>query len=124
MFGKKKNPAIRSLIAEGTEVEGNTHFADGMQIDGKVRGDLTANEGGPSILVISESAHVTGQLQADKVIINGYVNGPVRARDMLELLPKARIEGDVYYKALEMHPGATISGQMHPTFAAIVVGED
>ena len=123
MFGKKKNPAIRSLIAEGTEVEGNTQFADGMQIDGTVRGDLTANEEAPSILVISESAHVTGQLQADKVIINGYVKGPVRARDMLELHPKARIEGDVYYKSLEMHPGATISGQMHPTLTPVAASE-
>jgi cytoskeletal protein CcmA (bactofilin family) len=39
------------------------------------------------------------------VIINGTVAGPVHAHELLELQPKARIEGDVYYKALEMHQG-------------------
>jgi cytoskeletal protein CcmA (bactofilin family) len=33
---------------------------------------------------------------------------------MLELQPKARIEGDVHYRALEMHQGAIISGQLRP----------
>jgi cytoskeletal protein CcmA (bactofilin family) len=33
---------------------------------------------------------------------------------LLELQPKARIEGDVFYKALEMHQGAVIAGQLKP----------
>jgi len=64
--------------------------------------------------VISESASVTGAVHADHIIINGHVRGPVHANRMLELQPKARIEGDVYYRALEMHQGATISGQLRP----------
>ena len=48
------------------------------------------------------------------IIISGTVKGPVHANLMLELQPKARIEGDVHYRALEMHQGATISGQMVP----------
>ncbi|RYY63949.1 MAG: polymer-forming cytoskeletal protein, partial [Comamonadaceae bacterium] len=42
------------------------------------------------------------------------VRGPVHARELLELQPKARIEGDVSYVALEMHQGAVISGQLRP----------
>jgi cytoskeletal protein CcmA (bactofilin family) len=38
----------------------------------------------------------------------------VFAFELLELQPKARIEGDVSYKSLEMHQGATISGQLKP----------
>jgi len=47
-------------------------------------------------------------------IINGTVKGPVHARVMLELQPKARIQGDVHYIALEMHQGALIAGQLRP----------
>jgi cytoskeletal protein CcmA (bactofilin family) len=43
----------------------------------------------------------------------------VFAFDLLELQPKARIEGDVSYKALEMHQGATISGQLKPMAAGL-----
>ena len=56
MFGKKKQPPIRSLIAQGSCIEGNLKFSDGLRVDGEVIGDIRANEGSPSILVISESA--------------------------------------------------------------------
>jgi cytoskeletal protein CcmA (bactofilin family) len=115
MFGKKKQPSIKSLIAQGSCIEGNLKFTDGLRVDGEVTGDIRAAEGGASILVISESATVIGQIYADHVIINGRVMGPVHASELLELQPKANIEGDVSYKALEMHQGAVIFGQLRPT---------
>ncbi len=114
MFGKKKQPLIKSLIAQGSYIEGNLKFTDGMRIDGEVVGDISANEGSTSILVISESATVTGRIYADHVIINGRVKGPVHASELLELQPKAQIEGNVSYKALEWHEGAVISGKLRP----------
>ena len=119
MFGKKKQPPIKSLIAVGSCIEGNLRFTDGLRIDGEVIGDIRAADGSPSILVISESARVTGHVQADHVVINGRVNGPVHASELLELQPKARIEGEVFYKALEMHQGAVITGQLRPTSQAL-----
>lgn len=120
MFNKKKQPPIRSLIAEGTQIEGHIQFADGLRVDGSVSGNVRAAASRPSILVISESAQITGELEADHIIINGSVKGPVHAREMLELQPKARIEGDVHYAALEMHQGALITGLLRP----ILEGED
>ena len=119
MFGKKAQPPIKSLIASGTRIDGNMKFDEGLRVDGEVFGDIVANGGeGSSMLVISEAAIVQGAIQADHVIINGTVRGPVNARELLELQPRARIEGDVAYVALEMHQGATISGQLRPLVAA------
>ncbi len=118
MFGKKKQPPIKSLIATGTRIEGSLKFLDGLRVDGEVVGDIRALDDKPSILVISESATVTGSVHADHVIINGRVKGPVHASELLELQPKAKIEGDVAYKSLEMHQGAAISGQLRPTTLA------
>ncbi len=114
MFGKKTQPAIKSLIAQGTRIEGHVNFADGMRIDGEVAGDVRALTASPSLLVVSETAHITGALVADHIIINGKVDGPVKASELLELQPKAQIVGDVQYKALEMHQGAMITGQLQP----------
>lgn len=114
MFGKKAQPPIKSLIAEGSRIEGNLKFTDGLRVDGEVMGDIRANTDKPSILVISESASVNGEIHADHVIINGSIRGPVHARELLELQPKAKIEGDVHYRALEMHQGAVIAGQLVP----------
>ena len=55
------------------------------------------------------------------MIINGQVLGPVHAGELLELQPKAQITGNVHYKALEMHQGAVIAGQLIPM--AVLVEE-
>jgi cytoskeletal protein CcmA (bactofilin family) len=114
MFNRKKQPPIKSLIASGSQIDGNIRFADGLRVDGAVNGNLSANPEQASLLVISEQASVTGEIHADHIIINGLVEGPVYARVLLELQPKARIHGDVHYAALEMHQGATIAGQLRP----------
>lgn len=120
MFNKNKQPPIKSLIAEGTEIHGNLSFSDGLRVDGKVVGNVLAAEAVASILVISDSASVAGAITADHIIINGTVKGPIHARKMLELQPKARIEGDIEYAALEMHQGALIAGQLRP----MLMGEE
>jgi cytoskeletal protein CcmA (bactofilin family) len=112
MFNKKKQPAIKSLIAQGCEIDGHFTFADGLRLDGSLTGNILGLSERPSILVISETATVTGEVEADHIIVNGAVNGPIHARVMLELQPKARIVGDVTYKALEMHQGALVDGRL------------
>ena len=120
MFLKKKQPPIKSLIAQGSHITGNFRFTDGLRVDGAVVGNIRASEDEPSLLVISEAATVAGEIHADHIIINGTVNGPIYASVMLELQPKARIEGDLHYAALEMHQGALVAGQLRP----IVAGEE
>ncbi len=125
MFGKKAQPPIKSLIAQGTRIEGNMKFTEGLRVDGEVFGDIQAGpEENGSRLVIYEASVVQGAILADHVIINGTVRGPVHARELLELQPKARIEGDVSYVSLEMHQGATISGQLRPLIAQGAAGEE
>jgi cytoskeletal protein CcmA (bactofilin family) len=109
---KKKQPPIRSLIGEGTVLQGEVRFSEGLRIDGEVNGDVLAMGDMPSLLVISEKARVQGKVRAGHVIINGTVVGPVLADELLELQPKAQIQGDVRYEAIEMHQGSTIDGEI------------
>ena len=102
MFGKQKQPPIRSLVGEGTVIIGELRFTDGLRIDGEVQGDVVAFGDGNNILVISEKARVKGKVRGGHVIINGFVQGPVHSTDLLELQPKAAIVGDVRYERLEM----------------------
>ena len=113
MFAKKKQPAIRTLIGEGTVIIGELRFSDGLRIDGEVQGDVIATAE-QSILVISEKARVIGKVHAGHIIINGSVVGPVHSNELLELQPKASIVGDVGYQSLEMHQGSTIDGELRP----------
>ena len=85
MFGKQKQPPIRSLVGEGTVIQGELRFTEGLRIDGEVLGDVIALGDGHSILVISEKARVVGKVKGGHVIINGVVHGPVHSTELLEL---------------------------------------
>lgn len=112
MFGRKSIDTIDTLIGSSTTIEGNVRFGGGLRLDGQIRGDISAEPGQPGILVISEHARVEGQVRAARIILNGQIVGAVYASERLELQPRARITGDVYYKELEMQNGAQVSGKL------------
>jgi cytoskeletal protein CcmA (bactofilin family) len=113
VFGKSNKPSpIDSLIGTGTTIEGNITFVGGLRIDGNVKGNVKATGNKPGTLVLSELAKVEGEIDVAHVVVNGTVAGPVRATEYVELLPKARVTGDVTYKSIEIHVGAIVMGQL------------
>jgi cytoskeletal protein CcmA (bactofilin family) len=112
MFGRKTKNTIDSLIGMSTRIEGNVHFKGGLRIDGHVKGNVIADSDDASMLVISEHAKVEGEVRVAYLVVNGEIMGPVYSSELLELQPKARITGDVNYKALEMHGGAVVTGKL------------
>jgi cytoskeletal protein CcmA (bactofilin family) len=117
MFGKSKQPnkpnnRIDSLIGAGTTIEGNVVFTGGLRIDGAVRGSVSASGDQSGTLVVSEHAHVDGEINVSHLVINGAVNGPIHSREFLELQPQARVTGDVEYNTIEMHLGAIVQGRL------------
>lgn len=120
MFGSgKKRPASRkpvgqfdTLISSTTSVQGDIRFSGGLHIDGRVEGNLVAEENSDAVLRVSEVGEVTGDIVAPHVIINGTVNGDLYAAEHLELATKAAINGNVYYNLLEMAMGAEVNGSL------------
>lgn len=125
MFGRKKGRtppnSIDSLIGAGTRVDGNVTFSGGLRVDGEVHGNISCASGVQGTVVISEKASVEGSISVGHVVINGTVVGPVFAGESLELLPAARVTGDVEYHQIEMQQGAVIQGRLvHQTNARTV----
>ena len=110
MFGSKPGSSpknsIDSLIGAGTHVDGNIVFSGGLRIDGEVRGSISCESG------LEEKASVEGAITVGHVVVNGTVIGPVFAGESLELLPAARVTGDVEYHQIEMQQGAVIQGRL------------
>jgi cytoskeletal protein CcmA (bactofilin family) len=115
MFGGKISKAqhrIESLIGEGTTVEGNLVFSGGLHIDGRIKGNVLADDDQASRLVLSEKARVEGEIRVSHAVVNGTVMGPVYAGEYLELQAKARVTGDVHYKTMEIQVGAVVQGRL------------
>ncbi len=113
--GKRRRAAARvdTLVGEGTCVMGNVMFSGGLHVDGVVQGNVIADPGaGDAVVVLSEHGRIEGEVQAPHVIINGAVSGDVRAVQCVELAPRARVHGDIYYHRIEMAMGAEVNGQL------------
>jgi cytoskeletal protein CcmA (bactofilin family) len=106
MFGRNAKSEIDSLIGISARIEGDLCFTGGLRIDGEVHGNVISADGPDNVLIVSEHVRIEGE------VVNGYIAGPVFASELLELQPKGRIVGDVHYKLLEMHGGATVTGKL------------
>lgn len=115
MFSKRTSSQkeIASLIGTGSTIVGDITFSGGLRIDGTVRGAVRCVDGEKAgMLVISELGAVEGEVRAAHLVVAGRINGPVHATELVELQPKARVAGDVHYRALEMHNGAIVDGML------------
>jgi cytoskeletal protein CcmA (bactofilin family) len=118
MFGLPKREvapklAIQTLIGAETVIRGDISFSGGLRIDGQVIGNVVS-EGEHGMIVVSEAARIEGEVKAAHLVINGTIVGPVQGTRLIELQPRARVTGDVSYKALEMHHGSVVDGRLIP----------
>ena len=115
MFGKKSNLSsarIDTLIGQGTEINGDLVYAGGLHVDGRINGNVVAEEGSSSILILSEFGHIEGEVRVPNIVINGKIVGDVHGSTRVELAPKSRIKGSVYYNLIEMAIGAEVNGAL------------
>ena len=114
MFRRDSKPQNRidSLIGATTRIEGNVFFSGGLRVDGAVRGNVAGLPDQPATLVVSEQARIDGEVQAAHVVVNGTINGPVDARETLELQAGSRVKGDIHYRSIEIQQGAVIEGRL------------
>ncbi len=115
MFGKKSNfssARIDTLIGQGTEINGDLVYAGGLHVDGRINGNVVAEEGSSSILILSEFGHIEGEVKVPNIVINGKIVGDVHGSTRVELAPKSRIKGSVYYNLIEMAIGAEVNGAL------------
>jgi cytoskeletal protein CcmA (bactofilin family) len=111
--GKRKQPAINTLVGNDTTVNGDIEFRGGCLIDGSVQGNVrAANDAQRSLLSVSERGSVEGTVVAPHILLNGTVRGDVFATERIELGPKSRVVGNVQYKLIEMAIGAEVNGKL------------
>ncbi len=108
---KTEKPKIETWIGTNTNIMGNISFTGGFSVDGAVEGNISS-EDPESTLILGESGHVIGDVQAGNIYANGRIDGNVIATKKVELHPKARINGDLHYNLLEMAVGAGVNGKL------------
>ena len=114
MFGRNKkvnSTRIETLVGKNTCVTGNLSFTGGLHVEGEIDGNVHAGDDS-SVLILSEDGIIKGDIHVPNMVLNGTVEGDVYASDHVELAPRARINGNVYYHLIEMSMGSTLNGSL------------
>lgn len=109
---KTKTTRIDTLIGQHTHIKGDISFSGGLRIDGSVAGNINATGDTKSVLTLSEQSNIEGEIKVPNIIINGTISGNVYSTQHVELAPKAKIRGNVYYRLLEMAMGSEVNGKL------------
>ncbi len=117
MWGKKDKSAgfvsgSTTLISGTTELLGDVKFTGNLEVEGRIRGNIYAEEGTDARVRIMEKGLVEGEICAPTVIINGTVQGDVHSSKHVELAAKATVTGNVNYNMIEMVMGAQVNGNL------------
>lgn len=116
----KSGNSVDTLVGRQTEIMGDIRFAGGLHVDGKIKGKVVSSGDKSASLSVSDVGSIEGDVNVPNVILNGQVNGDVRASVKVTLAAKARVTGNVYYRVIEIESGATVNGQLvHETADAV-----
>ncbi|RDX35272.1 polymer-forming cytoskeletal protein [Kangiella sp. HD9-110m-PIT-SAG06] len=114
---KRKSNNVDTLIADGTCINGDMSFAGALFVDGEINGEVKGDTEKQSVLSIGVHGKIKGNISTPYAIIFGQVDGDVYVTEKIDLKPGAKINGDLYYKVIEMNAGAEVNGKM------VVVGD-
>ena len=103
---------VDTLIGPQVVFRGDLAFSGGLYIEGRVIGKLIAQEGQPASLTLAENGSIEGEVRAPVVVINGQLVGDVYASERVELAAKARVQGNVHYRVVEMTAGSQLTGRL------------
>ncbi len=97
---------IDTVIADDISFKGKLKFKNSLKIKGQFEGKIETE----GHLVIGREAIISADITANKVSINGEMNGKVKASHKIELFKKSRTRGDMVSPDIHMESGAWFSG--------------
>jgi len=110
MLRKKSSSSsitFKTLIGEGTVLEGNIKCNGAVRIDGTVNGDINSE----SDIFIGEKAIIKGNLYGNSIYISGRVDGNIYSKSSIHLFSTACIEGDIEAFSIVTDEGAVFNGK-------------
>lgn len=103
------NETKMNMIAEGTRLEGQVTFDHISRVHGVLVGEVRAKEG--STLILSETSIVEGNIEADTLMIDGYVHGDISVKTRVIISRTGRVVGNIKTPSITLEFGAYFEGR-------------
>lgn len=98
-----------TFIAPGTRFTGRITADAHLTIEGAIDGDVLCENS----INVEHSGTVKGEIRAQQVVVDGYVEGRVYA-GVIAILAQGTVVGDIFANELSIEKGGVFTGQSNP----------
>lgn len=109
-----------SVVGPGSVWHGTLTVDGSLRIQGQVTGEILVRDA----VHISEGAEVDAKVRAAVVVVAGHLRGEVEAAERLEISSTGRVQAELVTKALVVHDGAVVEGQLRMVRAEPAASSD
>jgi cytoskeletal protein CcmA (bactofilin family) len=106
---------ITTLLGKGCHFDGKLTFEGTVRIDGQFVGQIASND----ILVVGPGGQVQADVDIGALIVEGILEGTVRARRSVEIHAPGRVRGNIMTPSLFIDRGVVFEGNCHVTDAPL-----
>lgn len=104
---QNKLPKTSTRLGVSTQLNGKLKFKDSLRVSGSFEGEIESD----GFLYIDAGAVVKADIRARSVVLGGTVRGNVFASERVEMLPSAKVYGNVRTARVRIGEGVIFEGQ-------------
>lgn len=102
----KKNSSLETYISKDVTIKGELTTEGLIRIDGNFEGNIRVDG-----LIIGKTGDIKGEVEAREIMIDGNIEGNVNAREIIEIKPDGKVQGDIRTVKLIIAEGAFFIGR-------------
>ncbi len=95
-----------TVVARGVRIEGDFHGQGDIVVEGEVEGNIKTT----GMLTIGPEAKVNADIEAERAVIAGMIEGDVVVKSHLEMKSTAHVLGNVTCATAAIESGGTLKG--------------
>jgi cytoskeletal protein CcmA (bactofilin family) len=103
----KKTEKLESFIGLNSDFRGDLNIKGELRIDGFINGLVKADS-----VVLGEKATVKGDITAKKIIVEGKVEGNLKAKEIVEIKSTGKVLGEIFTNKLSIMEGGVLNGKV------------
>ncbi|MEJ2247417.1 MAG: polymer-forming cytoskeletal protein [Acidobacteriota bacterium] len=103
----KDKEKLKSFLGADSEVKGEFVAKGILRVDGSVIGKIEADQ-----VILGQTAFMQGDILAKCIMVDGKVEGNMRATDRLEISARGKVKGEIFTQKLLIEDGAEFNGRV------------
>jgi len=113
----KDDKQLETIIGNNTQLEGNITTKGTIKVDGRINGNIETDW-----IILGDKSYLKGNIVASGIVIAGYVEGNITAREVIEIKRTGQVKGDLATSKLVVIEGGFVDGKvsMHKDGAKVV----